>query len=166
MIKLVLRKRVRQPALKKRAYFQAVLQWAADNLLTSLVEQRGLHNAALHVVVIDRRHMAELNRDFAGHTGPTDVLAFDFNPAPGGPEDANELPVLAEIYVCADVATSAAGEYNTTQAYEMVLYAVHGMLHIRGYNDHTENERKEMRQHEQVVMAEIENRFDLTELFV
>jgi len=104
----------------------------------------------LGVVLVDRREIEALNRAHLGHEGPTDVIAFDLAeeaPAPGAPR------LVGEIYACLDVAAEMGARLGTGTAYEMVLYCVHGMLHLAGYDDHGARETERMRAAEKRIMG-------------
>jgi len=106
--------------------------------------------------------MQGLNSDYLGHDAPTDVLAFDLRDDSGADEP---LPVVAEIYICLDVAVNAASQYSTSVAYEVLLYIVHGMLHLVGENDHEQIERRRMRRAETRVMRGLQAEFPLDAAF-
>lgn len=87
----------------------------------------------ISVVVVDDETMRVLNRDFHGCDEPTDVLAFalDRPPGPAG-EDAFD----AEVIVSLDTARLEAAERGVDPVSELLLYAVHGALHLAGEDDH------------------------------
>ena len=118
--------------------------------------------AVVHVILTDRRQIEKLNREFLGHEGPTDVLAFDMRSDPGLTGD--ESPLVGEIYVCSEVAGEAAQRYSTTPAYEIVLYVVHGLLHLAGMDDRCAEARRQMRAAERRIMAELESQVCLEQL--
>ena len=80
----------------------------------------------LSVVFVDAAEMTALNRRHTGRDEATDVLAF-----PLDAETAQDGP-LGEVIVCAELARERAGEGAIREA---LLYVVHGVLHLSGYDD-------------------------------
>jgi probable rRNA maturation factor len=93
----------------------------------------------LGLYFVGRKKMAELNQKFLGHEGPTDVITFDYGDA---------RIVHGEIFICPDVAIVQAKEFGTTRQMELVRYLVHGLLHLRGYDDRTAAKRAKMKKAE------------------
>jgi probable rRNA maturation factor len=112
-------------------------------------------DAELQVEFAGRRRMARWNRQFLGHAGATDVLAFP-RPATGLPPDPDAGGILAgELAVCPAVAETAAARYGTTPAEELLLYLVHGLLHLAGEDDHTPAGKRRMRRREQRLLVQL-----------
>lgn len=118
--------------------------------------------SCLRAIVVDRERIVQLNTDFLGREQSTDVLAFDLRPSL--PEEP-AWDLVGEIYVCFDVAVEAAAVHGTTASYEVLLYIVHGMLHLCGQDDHTEQERGEMRRKENQIMECLEEDHDIGGIF-
>ena len=138
--------------LRHRARFERVLQCAPAIV--------GLDwKGSLNVVMTNSRTMAEINEQYVGHQGTTDVITFDLRVDALGVEDE----CLGEIYICPDVALEYARKHHVDASRELVLYAVHGMLHLHGEDDLDEMSRAEMRRGEARVMAELERLFDLSD---
>ena len=74
-------------------------------------------------------------------------------------DDAEEC--VAEVYVCPDVAVEYSAKFGTTPSRELVLYLVHGMLHLAGEDDLEEEARLSMRKAENRVMTALAERFSL-----
>ncbi len=91
------------------------------------------------VALIDDETMAGLHERFLGKKGPTDVLSF-----PHG-----------EIVVSADTARREAEARGIKPIDELVLYVVHGALHLDGYDDRTPKQREEMRRAERRVLTKL-----------
>jgi rRNA maturation RNase YbeY len=91
----------------------------------------------VNFVLVRDREMARLHRIFSGVRGTTDVLTFDLS------ETGGRL-VEGDIYICLDQARRQAAVYRVP-LYEVVArLAVHGILHLAGYDDHSEEERRHM----------------------
>jgi len=98
------------------------------------------HSHELGVYLVNPRKMADLNEKFLGHEGPTDVITFDYG---------DTTMLHGEIFICAAVARAQAKEFSTTPQQEIVRYLVHGMLHLRGYDDRTPAKRAKMKRAEE-----------------
>lgn len=94
----------------------------------------GRREFEIRVVYADDSEIAELNEKFLGKSYPTDVLAFEIEKSP--PE--------GEIYVGIETAARQAEEYGVSLRNELLRLAVHGTLHLLGYDDATDEERKTM----------------------
>ncbi len=101
--------------------------------------------ASLSVALLDDAQMTELNKRFLGRDRATDVLAF--------PYDADDA-VTGEILVNAELAARRTGGDPCDVEGELMLYVVHGLLHLLGYDDHGEEDRRVMRRREQEVLRE------------
>ena len=91
------------------------------------------------VALVDDDTMAELHERFLGIPEPTDVLSF-----PHG-----------EIVVSADTARREAVARGTDPLAELVLYVVHGALHLAGHDDRKPKQQTKMRAAERKVLAEL-----------
>ncbi|MDD2680206.1 MAG: rRNA maturation RNase YbeY [Candidatus Omnitrophica bacterium] len=94
------------------------------------------------VSFVSDRLIAKLNYKYLQKKYPTDVLAFNMT---DGPKAKN---MLADIIVSVDTAKRNAAIYKTSVAYELNLYAIHGLLHLLGYTDHTLKGRSLMHRRE------------------
>ena len=91
---------------------------------------------------IDDARMAQLNEEFRGKTGPTDVLSFEcdglddgFDPIPDG---ADDVPFeLGDVIIAPDVAQRQSAAFGHSFEAEVSLLLVHGLLHLMGYDTST-----------------------------
>lgn len=114
--------------------------------LAALRATRAPAAGEVEVALVGDRTMARLNRRFLGHRGPTDVLAF---PGRGGARD----PSLGEIVISVDRARLQARREGWPVRREVALLAVHGVLHLRGYDDRTPRAAARMRARERAILA-------------
>jgi probable rRNA maturation factor len=106
-----------------------------------VLEDSSYRSAAISVAVVDDDTIHALNRQFLKHDYPTDVLSFTL-------EDTGSH-LDGEIVLSAETAATAAAEHGTTAAQEQLLYVIHGMLHLVGYDDVEPADAERMRAAEQ-----------------
>lgn len=87
------------------------------------------------VVLVADSQMRKLHKKWFGTGTSTDVITFPIEPEP---------PILGEVYICLDVARRQAQEYGVSLTNELCRLAVHGTLHLAGYDDETEISRNAM----------------------
>lgn len=115
------------------------------SLLTTLANAVGAQYpfcGAVQLILTDDMHMRELNRTYRNRDYATDVLSFDLGPemASGSPVDSG----IGEIYISLDRASHQAAEFGVPLNAELARLLVHGLLHLAGYDHHTEAELRFM----------------------
>lgn len=99
----------------------------------------------LSIAFVDKEEITRLNEKFLGHKGPTDVLSF--------PIDTNGGRLGGEVVVCPPVAVEFAAESKTDVEGEIMLYVVHGLLHLLGYTDSNGKSAKKMHRLEKEILT-------------
>ena len=100
----------------------------------------GVTVASLNVVLGDHALVHDLNREWLGHDYETDVVSFVLD------EHAQARGVLdGEVYVDLDTAAERADEFGVTPEHEALRYVAHGVLHLVGHDDATDEQRDAMR---------------------
>lgn len=97
------------------------------------------------VALVDDRTIHELNRRHLQHDYPTDVLSFLLD------DDAESFD--AEIVVSGERAAAVAADYGLAPADELLLYVIHGALHLIGHDDCTPDDASRMRDAESLHLA-------------
>jgi len=115
----------------------------------------------LGVYLVDPVEMAGANWDYLQHDGPTDVITFDYGELGDAPKPG---PILGDIFICPVVAEEFARKYKTSWAEEVARYLIHGILHLRGYDDSTPGLRRTMKREENRLMKAATERFHLSQL--
>ncbi len=124
----------------------------------AILKELGFKSAAISVILVRDKKMAELNQKLMQHKGTTDVLSFSYLEKKGKVKltpqilAANPPAFLGEIIICLDTAKRNAKEYKTSFEYESALYLCHGILHCLGYEDKTKKGFLEMHQKQQKVL--------------
>ena len=114
----------------------------------------GPEAAEVSLMLVDDRRIHSLNLEYRGVDRPTDVLSFALQEeAEEEPDSDYEDDMLGDIVISAERAREQAGEYGHSFEREIVYLAVHGTLHLLGYDHEEEKDKEEMRSHEEEVMA-------------
>jgi probable rRNA maturation factor len=111
----------------------------------AVLDEAGLRSATISVAIVDDPTIHRLNRDYLRHDCPTDVLSFVLQRA--------DNALDGEVIVSADTAAAAAKRFGWTMADELLLYVIHGMLHLVGYDDQHPQALAEMRVKERQFLA-------------
>jgi rRNA maturation RNase YbeY len=69
-----------------------------------------------------------------------------------------------EIFVCLDEAVRQAQRFHTSWPAELMRYVIHGLLHLRGFNDARPAARRRMKREEDRLLRRVAGRFDLSRL--
>src|SRR5207302_71994 len=101
--------------------------------------------AELSISLAGEREMARLHERYMGISGATDVLTFELEH--GGRE--------GEIVICVPVAKQAARERGVRVRDELLLYAIHGMLHLSGWDDRSAAGFKAMHRKEDQILRKL-----------
>jgi len=104
-----------------------------------------LESARIGVAVVDDKTMHGLNRRFLDHDFPTDVITF--------PLEEQDGYLEGEIVASLDTARREAGRFGWSAGDELLLYVIHGALHLVGYDDTTADAARQMREQERAMLA-------------
>ena len=98
-----------------------------------------------------------MNRDYRGKDKPTDVLSFaqseQLGDAPAPPIIPGLSEMLGDVVISVDTAIRQAQSHHIALEQELALLAVHGVLHLLGYEDETEAGAELMRVKEREILG-------------
>ena len=117
---------------------------AVDTINAVFVGEKGNIPFNVNVIYTTSAYITELNVQYLGHEGTTDVITFPLG------EDDDKL-IEGEIYICVPVAAAQAIEFATKRDNELIRLVAHGALHLCGYDDNTDEKRS--------AMHELENKY-------
>lgn len=106
------------------------------------LKKEGIKHGRVDIILVDDAYLKKLHKQWMGDGSATDVMTFPIEEEP---------PILGEIYISVDMARRNAGEYGVTLTNELCRLAVHGALHLCGYDDATDEQR--------AIMHKLENRY-------
>ena len=90
-----------------------------------VLRAEGVEEAEISVALLGDAEIAAMNEEYLEHEGPTDVISFAMH-------EGDEAP-LGDIYVGVEQAVRQAAEFGATPAEEVLRLAVHGTLHVLGF---------------------------------
>ena len=113
--------------------------------------------------------MAQINEQFLGHSGPTDVITFDYGTerdrSPnsrlirGNKQSAatssSNMAIEAEILICPEIASSQSRSFGVGWRHEILRYLAHGFLHLAGHDDMDPARRKVMKRAENALVHQM-----------
>jgi len=119
-----------------------------------LLHSENVARADISLAIIDNATIRELNRQYLEHDYNTDVLSFLLDCQLDSEKRVSELrgagkTIDGEVLVSAEMAINMSENYDWSAKNELLLYVVHGLLHLCGYDDLTKDELKLMRSKEQ-----------------
>ena len=123
---------------------------AADRCRAAVVAvaaARGFSQGEVGIRITDDANIRVLNARHLGHDYETDVISF--------PYDCQPPLLVGELVVSAQTASRRAGELGWPADHELLLYIVHGVLHITGMDDHEPADRAQMRAAERELMQRL-----------
>ncbi|MFQ6048997.1 MAG: rRNA maturation RNase YbeY [Phycisphaerae bacterium] len=121
-----------------------------ERVAAAVLKRQGCRQYRLSIAVVDDAQMARLNRRHLGRAGATDVLAFDLS---DGRSCGGEID--GEVVVSAETARREARRRGGDVRAELMLYVVHGILHLSGQDDSTPRRAAAMHRREDGLLAEL-----------
>ena len=128
-------------------------------IVEGTLQAEGVAEAEISVALIDDPAIHRVNRDHLDHDYPTDVISFLFEEEVVGDDGDSPLRgtgkrIEGEVLVSGDTAVREAAKFGWSAEDELALYLVHGLLHLCGYDDLTDEEQPIMRSRERAVLSQ------------
>ena len=114
-------------------------------LFEQVFNKENIHSAKLSLILLDRKYLNELKKEYFGLDYFTDVIAFNLN-------EKNEN-INGEIYVSIDDVILNSKQFNESINQEFKRIIIHGLLHVIGYNDDTDKNKNNMTKLENKYMS-------------
>jgi probable rRNA maturation factor len=125
------------------------LRVAVNRILAIL----GLPDEKISLVFCDNVFIINLNKKIFRLKNPTDVISF---PMAGD----FDMGYLGEVVVSVEEAVVRAKDYGNTWEKELMLYIIHGILHLIGYDDITKIKKNKMDKKQQEILTKLELDYD------
>jgi probable rRNA maturation factor len=103
----------------------------------------------LSLAIVPAKRMSSLHKKFLGQSGPTDVLTFELD------HDSRGRTISGEIIICSTIASARSRRLAHPLAHELLLYAIHGLLHLSAFDDRTASTFAAMHAKEDEILTRI-----------
>lgn len=134
-----------------------MLETIEELLNFAAVKEEVEAGSELSVTFVTNDRIQEINREYRGKDYPTDVISFALEEMGEGEIEVtgSDIPrVLGDIIISIKKAEEQAIEYGHSFERELGFLAVHGLLHLLGYDHETEDEEKVMFERQRVILDE------------
>jgi probable rRNA maturation factor len=149
----------RQVLLHNRQRIKPVDARYLRRLLRGLLqEELHLEEFELGIYLVGDELMTQINEQHLHHAGTTDVITFDYQ------DRCAPEKLAGELFVCVPEAVRQSARFHCTWQQEVVRYLVHGILHLRGYDDVNATLRRRMKREENRLLRRVALRFSLSRL--
>ena len=108
----------------------------------------GIDVGTISVSVVGEQRMTQLHEQYLGESSSTDVLTFDLRDDPSD-------PLEGDLVLCLDEALHHAARCGHQTREELLLYAIHGMLHLVGHEDGDSDSAAQMHQRENAILTKL-----------
>lgn len=116
-------------------------------LVRDVLTVEDVSSAKIELAFVDDPTIHQVNRDHLRHDYPTDVITFPYS-------EPDEIPLRGEIVISTDHAISQGKRFGHSPDRELLLYVIHGLLHLVGYDDHVASEKKAMHKRQAQLLNE------------
>lgn len=124
-------------------FFEDVPERQIDKSIINLIEvqiaNEKMKAGDISFIYCSDSYILDMNKNYLGHDYYTDVITFDYC--------ENDI-VSGDIFISLHTVEDNADEYDVSFEKELYRVMIHGVLHLLGYNDKTEEEQKNMRKKE------------------
>lgn len=106
------------------------------------LDKLSLKNVMFNVIIVDNESIHKINKEYRNVNRPTDVITFALED--DKVIDTPYVRVLGDIYISYDKVISQAEEYGHSTKRELCFLAIHGLLHLLGYDHMTKEDEEKM----------------------
>ena len=117
-------------------------------VVRAVLDGEGVADAEISLAFVDNPTIHRLNQRYLQHDEPTDVLSFPLS-------EPNASRLAGELVIGVEVALEQAASRDHDVQAELILYVIHGLLHLCGYDDHDDADRDAMRQRERHYLQQL-----------
>lgn len=145
-------------SLDERRAISGSLESGLSRAASLILKEHNLQGE-INIILADDRSLQQLNGRYRGKDTPTDVLSFgmiESDSLPGDLVPEGEALPVGDVYISLDRAEEQAREAGHSTQREILILAVHGMLHLVGCDHIRQDDYEAMRQKESEILAQAE----------
>lgn len=114
----------------------------ARKCISEVARQEACSFSLIEVVYVDEDRIHEINAEHLNHDYVTDIITFRYD------EDPTDTGIEGTLFCCAQRISEQAEEYDQDEETEFKRVLIHGLLHLAGYDDQSDEEQQNMRKRE------------------
>lgn len=118
-------------------------------ILNEIEDSENISFRHVELVFVDEHEIVELNRAHLGRDYVTDIISFRYD------DENKDQNIEGTLYCCAPRIAEQSAEFQTTQIEEFFRVFIHGLLHLAGYDDQTQEDKLKMTSLEDRYLSEI-----------
>lgn len=115
--------------------------------LNSLIKNELKKTGEVSVIFCSDEYLLQMNKEYLDHDYYTDIITFDY---------VEGEVISGDLFISLDRIRENAENFKTSLLKELYRVVFHGVLHLVGYNDKTEEEQKTMREKENYYLSEVD----------
>ncbi len=109
--------------------------------LTEVILKEGRKSGQINIILCSDSYLLQMNREYLNHDYYTDIITFDYS--------EGDRTLSGDLFISVDRVKENASGFSIEFEDELDRVIVHGVLHLIGYNDKTDQEKSEMRKKEE-----------------
>jgi probable rRNA maturation factor len=117
-------------------------------VIKKVIESENKSLGDLNFIITDDKSLRKINVEFLKHDYNTDVISFDYN---------HGNVINGEVYISLDTVRGNSVNYKVSLDNEINRVVIHGLLHLLGYDDRSDEEKDDMRKMEDKWLDYFEN---------
>lgn len=127
--------------------FKLDYETSVTNWLNEVASYEGFNIQDLSIIFTSDNYLLDINGQYLGHDYFTDIITFDY---------VNNWDISGDIFISIDRVEDNAAHYQVSFNRELLRVMVHGLLHLCGYPDATDEEKLKMRAKENTYLNKLE----------
>ncbi len=116
------------------------------NWIEKCIKNMNFNFDEINYIFVDDIYLHKMNMEYLQHDTYTDIITFDYSVG---------KKLSADIYISVDRIKENSEKFQTDFYNELARVMIHGVLHLMKYNDHTDEEKKQMRSLEDACLKEL-----------
>lgn len=121
-----------------------------QDVVQSIAKNEGCSFNFVEVVYVDEDEIVRINKEHLDRDYVTDIITFQYD------DEADHNDIEGTLFCCASRIIEQATEFNESQEREFLRIFIHGLLHLVGYDDQSEKEKKQMSTKEDTYLSQAE----------